>query len=85
MGVSQQTINSYKVGRRQIPVSTLPLLAQILATTIDELLGETATDQKGKRGPTPKLQRQMDVINRLPRAKQKLATDMLGAIIQQAS
>jgi transcriptional regulator with XRE-family HTH domain len=85
LGVSQQTINSYEVGRRRIPVSTLPLLAQILSVTIDELLGEAATDQKNKRGPAPKLQRQVDVISRLPRAKQKLATDMLEAIIQQAS
>jgi len=85
LGVSQQTINSYEVGRRRIPVSTLPLLAQILSVSIEELLGESATDPKNKRGPAPKLQRQLDVISRLPRAKQKLATDMLEAIIQQAS
>jgi len=27
LGVSQQTVNSYGVGRRRIPVSTLPVLA----------------------------------------------------------
>jgi transcriptional regulator with XRE-family HTH domain len=85
LGVSQQTINSYEVGRRRIPVSTLPVLAQILSVSIEELLGENAADPKNKRGPAPKLQRQVDVISRLPKAKQKLATDMLEAIIQQAS
>lgn len=85
LGVSQQTINSYEVGRRRIPVSTLPVLAQILTVTIEELLGESVADPKNKRGPAPKLQRQLDVISRLPKAKQKLAADMLDAIIQQAS
>ena len=28
LGVSQQTINSYEVGRRRIPVSALPTLAR---------------------------------------------------------
>ena len=30
LGVSQQTINSYEVGRRRIPVSALPTLATAL-------------------------------------------------------
>jgi transcriptional regulator with XRE-family HTH domain len=84
LGVSQQTINSYEVGRRRIPVSALPSLAKALAISIEELLGErTHQSQSGKRGPAPKLQKQVDIIGRMPRTKQKLATDMLDAIIQQ--
>ena len=84
LGVSQQTINSYEVGRRRIPVSALPTLATALAISIEEVLGETVTQNKNnKRGPAPKLQKQVEIISQMPKAKQKLATDLLDAIIQQ--
>ena len=84
LGVSQQTVNSYEVGRRRIPVSALPILAQVLNISIDELLGKQIKRTNGKRGPTSKLQQQVEQISRLPRTKQKLASDMLAAVIQQA-
>jgi len=85
LGVSQQTINSYEVGRRRIPVSALPTLATALTISIEEVLGETATQNKNnKRGPAPKLQKQVEIISQMPKAKQKLATDLLDAIIQQS-
>ena len=85
LGVSQQTINSYEVGRRRIPVSALPTLATALTISIEELLGETVTQNKNnKRGPAPKLQKQVEIISQMPKAKQKLATDLLDAIIQQS-
>lgn len=36
-----------------------------------------------KRGPTPKLQRQIQQVSHLPRAKQKFVSEMLDAVIQQ--
>ena len=85
LGVSQQTINSYEVGRRRIPVSALPTLATALTISIEEVLGETVTQSKNnKRGPAPKLQKQVEIISQMPKAKQKLATDLLDAIIQQS-
>lgn len=80
--VSQQTINSYEVGRRRIPVSALPSLAKMLAISIDELLGEETTATK-KRGPASTLQRQIDQIGLMPRTKQKFVSEMLDALIQQ--
>jgi transcriptional regulator with XRE-family HTH domain len=86
LGVSQQTVNSYEVGRRRIPVSTLPLLASLLTTSIDELLlGEKRKKTSGKRGPTSKLQQQMERVSLLPRAKQKFVMEMIDTVIQQAS
>ncbi len=38
--VSQQTINAYEVGRRRMPVSSLPLIARYLGVSIEELIGE---------------------------------------------
>ena len=85
LGVSQQTINSYEVARRRIPVSALPILAKLLAISIDELLGEQPKRQNGKRGPTPKLQQQLERVSSLPRAKQKFVIDMIDTVIQQTS
>jgi len=86
LGVSQQTVNSYEVGRRRIPVSALPLLARLLAMSIDELLlGGEGKTAGSKRGPTPKLQQQMERVSLLPRAKQKFVIEMIDTVIQQAS
>ena len=84
LGVSQQTINSYEVARRRIPVSALPILAQLFSMSIDELLGKQS-QSNSKRGPASKLQRQVEQISQLPRAKQKFVTEMLEAVLQQQS
>ncbi len=67
LNVSRQTINSYEVARRRIPVTILPVLAQMFGISVDELLG-TATQMAAKRrGPDSKLQRQLEQIRQLPR------------------
>lgn len=84
LGVSQQTVNSYEVARRRVPVSALPILARLFHVTTDELLGEERGKQTGsKRGPMPKLQRQIEQVARLPRTKQKFVSEMLDTVIQQ--
>lgn len=60
-------------------------VANALMILIEELLGETTQHHKNsKRGPAPKLQRQVEIVSQLPKTKQKLATDLLDAIIQQS-
>jgi len=83
LGVSQQTVNSYEVARRRIPVSALPVLAGLFTVSIDELLGEPVKQANGKRGPTPKLQQQIQRVSLLPRSKQKFVIDMIDTVIQQ--
>jgi transcriptional regulator with XRE-family HTH domain len=83
LGVSQQTVNSYEVARRRIPVSALPILAKVLTVSIDELLGETVQETNGKRGPVSKLQQQIDRVSQLPRSKQKFVIEMIDTVIQQ--
>jgi transcriptional regulator with XRE-family HTH domain len=82
LGVSQQTINSYEVGRRRIPVSALPALARSLGVSLEELLGEDAGGAK-KRGPTPKLQQQIERIMELPRSQQRFVMQMLDTVLAQ--
>lgn len=82
LGVSQQTVTAYEVGRRRMPVSTLPTLARLLGVSLEELLGEET--KAGKRGPAPKLQRQMERIQELPKPKQRFVMEMLDTVIAQA-
>ncbi|WP_115563312.1 helix-turn-helix transcriptional regulator [Xanthomonas arboricola] len=81
LGVSQQTITAYKVGRRRIQVSALPTIARALGVSVEELIGEPVTT--AKRGPAPKLQQQLERITRLPKAQQRFVMQMIDTVLQQ--
>lgn len=83
LGVSQQTVNSYEVGRRRVPVSALPIIARSLGVSIEELIGETP--KPGKRGPAPKLAQQMKKITQLPKAQQRFVMQMIDTVLAQAA
>ncbi len=83
LNVSQQTVASWEVGRRGVPVATLPALARALSVSIENLIGEKAPP--GKRGPAPQIQQKIERLTRLPKAKQKLVLEMLDGVLAQAS
>ncbi len=83
LGVKQYVIASYESARRRIPVSLIPALAKALGVSVENLLGLENT--AFKRGPTPKLQQQVEQISRLPRSKQRFVSDFLKTILQQAA
>ena len=60
-------------------VSLLPVLARFFGIGVDDLLG--LKHGKGKRGPTPKLQQQIERLSRLPKAKQRVVMDMLEGVL----
>jgi hypothetical protein len=66
-----------------MPVSLLPELARIFGVGVDELLG--MRNGTGKRGPTPKFQKQLERIAQLPRAKQRIVIEMLDGVLAQAN
>jgi transcriptional regulator with XRE-family HTH domain len=43
LGLTQQMVASYEVGRRRVPVSLLPLIATTLAVTVENLIGHNGT------------------------------------------
>jgi hypothetical protein len=52
----------------------------------DALLGVAdgrASTHAGKRGPTPKLQRQLERVSRLPKAQQHVILAMLDGVLLQ--
>lgn len=83
LGIAQQTLAHYEVGRARMPVSLLPVMAQFFGIGVDEFLG--LKNGAGKRGPTPMLQRQIERLSRLPKAKQKVVMEMLDGVLSQAS
>lgn len=83
MGMSQQSIASWEVGRLRIAVSMLPALARTLGVSVEALIGEE--EKPAKRGPTPKLQQQLERLSALPKPKQRAVMEVLEAMLAQAS
>jgi transcriptional regulator with XRE-family HTH domain len=84
LGISQQMVASYEVGRRRIPVSMLQALAQALSVDIDGLLGDAAK-ARARRGPAPVLARHMERISALPKTQQKFVIQVLESVLAQAT
>lgn len=83
LGMSQQTINAYEVGRRRIQVSALPTVARLLGVSVEELVGEES--RPGKRGLTPKIQQQLERITQLPKTRQRVVMQMLEGVLAQTN
>ena len=81
LGISQQYMQAFEAGRRKVPSSMLPVLADVFAVSVEEVIGIEPTNGK-KRGPAPKLLRQIEQISQLPKSKQKFVSDMLDTVIQ---
>jgi transcriptional regulator with XRE-family HTH domain len=81
LGVKQQTVQGYEAGSRRIPVSMLPKLARTLEVSLEVLFGEEVKASRGKRGPVPQWQEQMEAISKLPRSRQRFVMNMLEAVL----
>jgi transcriptional regulator with XRE-family HTH domain len=81
--VSQQAITAYESGQRRVPISMLPSLADTLSVSIEELIGAPAKRGAGKRGPAPKLQQQLERISALPKARQRVVSEVLDSLLAQ--
>lgn len=84
IGTTQQQVASYEVARLRVPASMLPRLARALGVSIEVLIGE---DQRpaAKRGPTPKLQQQLERLAALPKPKQRAVMEVLEAMLAQST
>lgn len=81
LGVSQQAITAYESGQRRVPISALPALADALGTSIEDVLGVASKRNPGKRGPQPKIAQQLQLIEALPKAKQRAISQVLDSVI----
>jgi transcriptional regulator with XRE-family HTH domain len=84
LGVSQQTLAHYEVGRVGVGAPMLPMLAEILDLSFDEILvGQPTPYRPGRRGPPSHLAQQLDAIARLPKAEQRAVSTLLTAMLAQ--
>ena len=83
LGIAQQTLAHYEMGRLRVAVALLPPLARALGVTVEDLMGEETPP--ARRGPAPKFQQQIERIQKLPRAKQRFVLEMLNTVLAQQS
>jgi len=83
IGIAQQTLAHYEVGRLRVAAALLPTLSKTLGMSLNELFGDAP--KSNKRGPAPKLQEQIERIGTLPRSKQRMLLDMLDAAINSTN
>lgn len=84
LGISQQAMNSFEKGRRRVPVSLLPTIAQTLDTSLDALVSDRAaspTPTPKKRGPQKKIRQQHERIEALPAAEQRAISRVLDSVL----
>jgi transcriptional regulator with XRE-family HTH domain len=86
LGVAQQTLAHYEVGRARMPASMLPTLARLLTLSLDELMGQPVAKRAArgsKRGPASRLQQQIEAVAQLPKTKQQFVSQMLDTVLAQ--
>ena len=82
LGIAQQTLAHYEVGRARLPASMLPALARLLALSLDELMGLSGPKRGvAKRGPASRLQQQLDALAQLPRSQRQFVSRMIDAAL----
>ena len=78
---SQQMIGDYESGRRRIPAYNLASIADALGLSAATLL-DGAEQSKSKRGPSSKMERQIEQVRKLPKAKQRFVSELLENILK---
>jgi len=74
----------YEGGRVRFAAGLLPLLAETLHASIDELIGEETKPKAGKRGPTPRIQQQLERVSTLPKPDQRAVMRVLDSMLARA-
>jgi len=81
--IPQRTLSFYETNAENIPSTLIPLLADALGVTVEDILG--ISNKNAKRGPKSKLERQLDAVRRLPRKEQAFVSKFLDNVLNQAA
>jgi transcriptional regulator with XRE-family HTH domain len=89
LGIAQQTMAHYEAGKVRFAAALLPVLAEMLQMTIEDLIGIEPTAARKhagprKRGPAPKIQRQLERIHALPKPQQRALLQVIDSVLAQA-
>jgi len=94
LGVAQQTLAHYEVGRARMPAAMLPTVAKLLTLSLDELMGQSVPlaargaagkSGSGKCGPASRLEQQIQAVAQLPKTKQQFVSQMLDTVLAQVN
>lgn len=85
LGVAQQTLAHYEGGKVRITAAALPLMAQALQVEIEDLIGSAPAKTRSKRGPSPKIQQQLERLSKLPKPKQRAVEQILESVLASAA
>lgn len=81
LGIAQQTLAHYEAGRLRLLAGAMPTLAEQLGVSVEDLIGITANRTSSKRGPAPKLQQQLEQVQQLPKAKQRMVSELIDSVL----
>ncbi|WP_321879843.1 helix-turn-helix domain-containing protein [Paraburkholderia bannensis] len=84
LGIAQQTLAHYEVGRSRVPASLLPALVELLMLTFEDLLCRPSARQADKGRSASRLQLQIAAIEQLPKIKQQFVAQMLDTVLARA-
>jgi len=82
LGMTVKGIDYYERRAQNPSLDFARRAAKALNVSVAELLGEGGNGLQRKRGPSPKLQRQLEEIQRLPRSKQKFVSELLDTVLK---
>ena len=65
-------------------IALLTRITETLAVGVEELIGEEdSAGTRKRRGPEPKLARQIEQVRQLPRSQQQFVSQMIDTVLQQ--
>jgi transcriptional regulator with XRE-family HTH domain len=85
LAMTVKAVDYYERRARNPSIEFVRRAAEKLNVSVAELLGEDAMSVRQRPGPAPKLQRQIEELRRLPRAKQRFVSELLDTVLQKAT
>ncbi len=84
LGVSQSLVGHYETRATNPQLSFFEKAAQVLDTTVAELIGEQLADapSPAKRGPKSQLDAAVELARQLPRHKQQVVAQLIEAYVR---
>jgi|688.fasta_scaffold1656007_1 transcriptional regulator with XRE-family HTH domain len=82
LGTSRVNLAYYERKAENPTLEFLNRCADVLQMPVSELIGEDHADEHKKPGPKSKLEKQLEAVRKLPRAKQKFVSEFLETVLQ---
>lgn len=83
VGIPQRTLSFYEREAEAIPSTLVPVFAEALGVTIEEVLGVEPAGATKKRGRQSQLERQLAAVADLPRKEQQQLLAVVEAFISR--